>query len=155
MQPNEGGAALAEERAVVWLRCSGAAERNNARLLKRDRFADGFFELLVLDSAKRRLAKLRENFWNGCASCVRNELVEVHILPPNLAGEEARNGGFAAAHESCETNDAARTSVTLHEWDVSLLDERLCNRESVRSNLSGQTGKSGMQRERISRASGC
>src|ERR1700746_3464911 len=52
VKPNEGGTAVAEEGYVVWLRGGAAAERKNARFSEHERFADGFFELLVLEFAK-------------------------------------------------------------------------------------------------------
>ena len=70
-------------------------------------FAEGFLELFVLDLAKRGLALLGENFGNREASGVRNTAIEVNVNPADLPHEQARDGGFAAAHETCQAEKFA------------------------------------------------
>ena len=115
VKPDECSGIFAEESDIIGLRGGAAAERNDTRLLKRDGFADCFFQLLVLDLAEGGLPEFRKNRGDRGAGGFGDEFIEIDVLPTDLASEQARDGGLAAAHKASETDEAARTRVRSHE----------------------------------------
>ena len=118
LQPNEHGASLAQQRKILRLRGGSSAERNDAGFLLLGGFADDAHELFVLDSAEFRFAKLRKYFGDGLLRRFDDALIEVHVLPADLAAQQARDSGLAAAHKADQADERARRGVQWSSADL-------------------------------------
>src|SRR5580704_8120881 len=114
MKPYERDIGLAQEKDVLLLRGGSATERNDARFLLCGGLAENTRELFVFDTPEFGFAKLRKNMGDGLSGMFDDALIEVHMLPPNLPGEQPRDGGLAAAHESGEADEFARACFVNH-----------------------------------------
>lgn len=61
----------------------------------------------MLSFAKSGLAKLGKNGGDGQAGALDNAFVQIGVNPTSLAREQARDGGFAGAHEAGERDETA------------------------------------------------
>jgi len=80
----------------------------------------------VLDAAEFRLAKFRKYIGDGLAGVFDDALIEVHMQPSNLTSEQARDGGFAAAHESGKADESAHTYFVNHWKRMPVMELRNC-----------------------------
>src|SRR5580700_396585 len=114
LQPNEDGASLTQQHEILRLRSGTAAEGDDARFLLFDRFADDALELGVFNFAEFRFAEPGKYFGDGLFRDFDDAFIEVHMLPADLAAQQARDGGLAAAHEADQADERARASVSGH-----------------------------------------
>ena len=133
MKPDEDGGVLAEKRDVLRLSGGAAAEGNNARAAVFDGFANKASELFVLDFAEAGLAGAGEDGGDVEAGGLDDVLIEVHMLPANLAGEQASGGGFAAAHEADQA-DKLRRGRAVRDW------VHFAREEARRFGITGASG---------------
>ena len=72
--------------------------------------------LLAFEPAEFRFARASENFGNREANGVANAPIKVRVHPSKLAGQQARGGRFAAAHESSQADQPSRTNPVAHHF---------------------------------------
>src|SRR5580700_6067372 len=96
------------------LRRSASAEGDDTRFLLLGGFAEDALELFVLDLAEFRFAALGKYFGDGLFGDFDDAFIEVHVLPADLAAEQAGDGGLAAAHEADQADERARARLSGH-----------------------------------------
>ncbi len=106
---------LAKQREILRLGDRASAERNDARALRFGVLGDDALELLALDAAEFGFALRGENLRDRMAPAgFGDAFIEIGFRPAELAGKQARGGGFAAAHESGEADESAKTVFNRH-----------------------------------------
>ena len=88
--------------------------------LRLQRFAHDPPELLVFDATKLRFTHARKNFGDRKAGHIRNSLVEIDVLPSELARHQSCGGRLAAAHKSREADEPARTNFADHSVESAI-----------------------------------
>ena len=72
----------------------------------------------MLDPAEFRFAELGKIFRGSESSAASDDaFIEIHVLPADLAAQQARGGGLAAAHEADEADERARANFSWSSAD--------------------------------------
>ena len=104
LEPDQRGAAFAQQREIVRLGDRASAERNDARLLlsrlRRRRARDVRFRCGGI-----RVRRAREKISGMVRPAASVMRLSRSMLPAELAGEQAGDGGLAAAHESGKADE--------------------------------------------------
>src|SRR4029077_396394 len=114
MEPDKHCAAISQQRNIFRLGSCAPAKGKDARLVEFDGLGHDPREMFALHFAEPRLTEAVEDFGNGEPAGFGDQLVEVHVVPADLASEQARDGGLAGAHESDEADEPAWAQVIFH-----------------------------------------
>src|ERR1700722_2108689 len=112
--------------------CGGsAAQRHKPRLLLLRRLAQNASQLVALDLTKLGFALLGENFRDGLIREFDDVVIQVHVLPANLPGQQPGDGGFSSAHKTGQADDRAGPWVTCH-WFCNAIRGGMKNQSRLR-----------------------
>jgi hypothetical protein len=102
IEPDDSGGGLAKKAEIARSDDRTAAERQDGRTGENRGLANDACEFPMFEIAEGGLAEARKEIGDGEASTLLDAMIKINDAAAKLAGEQAGDGGFSAAHESIE-----------------------------------------------------